>query len=331
MSLYKKTKGVKDIAKLIGIVFIVICLTVVLSTTTNNQSGSVITNETESFSVDLIAAENFGKSVIFSKEIFVEPGKTAMDALKKISDVTYTYGGGYVESINDIKSTYSGGNGEKNDWFYYINGMLSSIGASDYTLHPGDVERWDFHNWDSDRMTTAIIADCPEPFAHGFNGQIRNTTIVYSNEFYYAAVALQQSLEQHGVFSSIAIFNDLSDNDKMNNNLILVNTYDNELIKELNTNARTLGFFIEFEEGKIKTFDETGEEQHVFENGGVVLATQNPWNPKGNWNSENVVWIITGITIEDVTNAADVLINNNEDIKNTASIVVANEKIYKVP
>lgn len=331
MSLYKKTIGRKDIAKIIGIVFIFICLIAVLSITMNNQSGTVVTNKTESFSIDLIATEDFGKSVVLSKELFVESGENAMDALKKIANVTCTHGGGYVESINDIKSTYSDGKGEKNDWFYYINGMLSSIGASGYTLHPGDVERWDFHNWGSDRMTTAIIADYPEPFVHGFNGQIRNTTIVYSNKFYYVAVALQQSLGQYNVSNSITIFNNLSNNDKVNNNLILIDTYDNELVKELNTNARTLGFFIEFEEGKIKTFDETGEEQHVFENGGVVLATQNPWNLRGNWNGENVVWIITGITIEDVTNAADILINNNVEMKNTVSIVVVNEKIYRVP
>lgn len=328
---YKKTTDINNIVKIIGMIFIFVCLIAVLFTTMNNQSGAVITNETGPFSIRLIATQNFGKSTIFSKEIIIEPGETAMDALKKNLDVKCSYTDGYVESINDIKSTYSGANGEKNDWFYYVNGMLSAIGASDYTLNPGDKERWDFHSWDSDRMTTAIIADYPEPFVNGFNGKIRDTVIVYSEEFYNVAVALQQSLEQNGVSSSINLFSNLSNNEKMNNNLILVDMYDNELIKELNTNAQTLGFFIEFDKGQIKTFDETGKEKQVFQNGGAVLATQNPWNPKGNWNGENVVWVITGITIKDVTNAADTLINNNEDIKNAASIVVSNGKIYRVP
>jgi len=329
--LYKNTRNWKTFGKKFVVVCIIIFLAALLIFTNHYQRGLSLENIEGSFPVTIIATENFGKTILFSKELTIEGGDSAMDVLNEVADVTYIHGGGFVESINGAKSQYNNGGGEKKDWLYYINGMLSPVGANMYKMYPGDRERWDFHNWGLDRVTTAIIADYPEPFAHGFNGQIKNTTIVYSNEFYYAAVALQQSLEQYSVSSSIIIFDDLSNNDKTNNNLILIDTYDNELVKELNTNARTLGFFIEFDEGKIKTFDEIGEEQHVFENGGVVLATQNPWNLRGNWNGENVVWIITGITIEDVTNAADVLINNNEDIKNTVSIVVVNEKIYRVP
>ena len=340
MSLYKKTKNTRNTTKKIVMVAMLLFLIGILVIATNPEMGNIFiskndlakTNQTGSFSVKIIVAENFGESTIFSKEIEIKYGESAMDVLNKVSNVTHSYGGGFVESINGIKSTYLEGKEEKKDWFYYINGMLSPVGASQYILQPGDVERWDFHNsWDADRITTAIIGDYPEPFAHGFQGHVRNTTIVYSDEFYDNACELQQSLKQHDIIASINLFEDLSNGEKMNNNLILIDTYDNNLIEELNTNARSLGLFIEFEEGKLTTFTKTGEEDHVFDTGGVIFATKNHWNPKGNWNSENVVWVISGVTNENVTEAVEILVNNYNDIKNYASLVTFDETIYKVP
>ncbi len=330
LSLYKKATNGKYAIKLIASVSIFVCLMAILYVT-NDKSSILINIDEDFFSVKITATKNFGEHIIFSKDVGIKAGETAMDGLEKISEVTHSYGGGFVESINGIKSTYSMGKGEKKDWFYYINGMLSPIGASDYILHPGDVERWDYHYWDSDRINTAVIADYPEPFVHGFHGKVRGTTIVYSDVFYDAAYDLQQSLNTSGVPASLRFLDELSNSEKKNNNLILIGTIDNELILGLNGNTGNLGWFIEFEGGKLVTFNGYGGENYVFNHGGVIIATQNPWNPKGNWNGENVVWVISGITTEDVNEAAEVLIHNHEDIKNCASIVIVDENIYKVP
>ena len=309
---------------------IVIFLITILFVINAYQSSTIVTIEDDFFSVKILATENYGGPTIFSEEVEISRGASAWDVLKKVSDVTNNYGGGFVESINSIKSEYSG-SGKKNDWFYYINGMLSPIGASQYIVHPGDVERWDFHDWSSDRTTTAIIADFPEPFLHGFRGSIPQISIVYSKEFLHEAYMVKNKLEDLDILSSVISFNKLLDEKKENNNLILIGKYDESLIKELYENSKELGFFIEVQDDNIQTFDETGNPENVFDYGGVIIATQNPWNPKGNWNGENVVWVVSGVTSKDVHNAVDLLVNNPDDLKNATSIVIINENIYKVP
>jgi hypothetical protein len=330
LSLYKKPTNRKYVLKIIALASIFVCLTTILYIT-NDKSGIVADIKEEFFSIEIIVTKNYGDSIILSKNVGAERGETAMDGLEKVSDVTHNYGGGFVESINGIKSTYSGGKGEKNDWFYFINGILSPIGASDYILHPGDIERWDFHYWGSNRMTTAIIADYPEPFAHGFHGRVKSTYIVYSDLLYDVAYDLQQSLNTSGVSASLKLFHELSDSQKSNSNLILLDTADNELIRELNNNAENIGWFIEFENEEIITFTEYGKKNLVFDHGSTIIATQNPWNPKGNWNGENVVWVVSGITVEDVKKSVELLVNNPKNIENSVSIVLVDGNIYKVP
>ena len=331
LSLYKHNGNKKTFGKKFGLTFIILFLAMILIVINYRQSDIYSVDVEGSVTVTIIATKNFGKTVLLDKKLTIESGESAMDILNKVATVTTTYGGGYVESINGIKSQYNDGSGEKKDWLYYINGMLASIGANMYKLHPGDIERWDFHDWDSDRMITAIIGDYPEPFLHGYSGRVTATTIVYGEEFYNTAFGLQQSLENQGVSVSIKHFDDLSEDEKRSHNLIFIGTYENKFVAELNVDANNLGWFIEHDEGHIVTFDGTGAKDHTFDHGGVILTTQNTWNPKGNWHCENVIWIITGITTDDVTAAAEFLIENNEDIKHCVSLVVVDGTVYKVP
>jgi len=331
LSLYKKTRNWKTFGKKLAVACIVICLASIIIFVGYQQSSIYSGTVEDSATITISATTNFGKSILFSKELMIEGGESAMDVLNEVADITCIYGGGFVESINGVKSQFAGGEGEKKDWFYYINGMLASVGATQYKLHSGDIEHWDFHDWRLDRMVTAIIGDYPEPFLHGYNGRVAETSIVYADEFYEAATGLQQSLEKQGVSISMKRFEELSEYEKRSHNLILIDTYENELIAELNANADQLGWFIEFDGKYIITLDETGEKDTSFDHGGVILATQNPWNPKGNWHCENVVWVVTGVTHEDVVTASEILITSNEEIKNCTSIILAKRTIYKVP
>ncbi len=340
MSFYKKIGTYKDIAKKIILAAVFIGLIGILFVTANNQSGIVSNSnndisihpvDEQFFTMKITVTENFGNSLVFSKEAEVLKGESAMDALNKVADITCIYGGGFVESINGVKSKNMGGEGEKKGWFYYINGMLSPISAVQYILYPGDVERWDFHDWSSNRMVTAIIGDFPEPFLHGFRGNVRDTVIVYSKKFSDSAYELQQALDDVGVSISVKLFEELSNNEKCGNNLILIGEYDNLLINELNKDFYNLGWFIEFYGNDIKIFTESSKEKQIFDHGGIIIATQNPWNSKGNWNGENVVWVVSGITAEDVDEAVETLVNNPEGIKNSISVVIVDGNIFEVP
>ena len=331
VSLYKNSERKKIHTKMIGIVLLFAILITFFIVLNHNQSSIYSVDIEGTFPVTIIATENFGTSILFDEEIIIESGESAMDVLHKVATVTTTYGGGYVGSINGIKSQYNSENGKKKDWLYYINGMLASVGANQYKPHPGDVIHWDFHDWSSNRAVTAIIGEYPEPFLHGYNGKVKPTSIVYAKEFYDAAYGLQQSLEKQGVTASMKHFEEISEDEKRSHNLIFIDTYENDLIGELNENADQLGWFIEHDKSHIITFDETGAKDHTFDHGGVILTTQNTWNPKGNWHCENVVWVITGITDEDVTTAVELLTTNHMDIKHCVSLIIAKGTVYKVP
>jgi hypothetical protein len=331
VSLYKTSGRKKRYTKMIGIILLFAILIGLFIVLNHNQNTIYSINIEGTFLVTIIATENFGTSILFDEEIIIESGESAMDVLHKVATVTTTYGGGYVGSINGIKSQYTSENGKKKDWLYYINGMLASVGANQYKPHPGDVIHWDFHDWSSDRAVTAIIGDYPEPFLHGYNGKVTLTSIVYAEEFYESAFELQQSLEDYGISISMKHFEELTENEKRSHNLIFIDTYENDLISELNENADQLGWFIEHDKSHIITFDETGTEDRTLDHGGVMLTTQNTWNPKGNWHCENVVWVITGITDEDVTTAVELLITNHEDIKHCVSLIIVKGTVYKVP
>ena len=331
VSLYKTSGRKKRYTKMIGIILLFATLIGLFIVLNHNQNTIYSINIEGTFPVTIIATEDFGSSILFDKELIIESGESAMDVLQKVATVTTTYGGGYVGSINGIKSQYRSENGEKEDWLYFINGMLASVGANMYKPHPGDIIHWDFHDWSSNRAVTAIIGEYPEPFLHGYNGKVKPTSIAYAKEFYDVAFGLQQSLEKQGVTASMKHFEELTDDEKRSHNLIFIDTYENDLIGELNANADQLGWFIERDKSHIITYDETGAKDHTFDHGGVILATQNTWNPKGNWHCENVIWVISGITTDDVTAAAELLIENNEDINHCVSLIVVNGKVYKVP
>jgi hypothetical protein len=57
------------------------------------------------------------------------------------------------------------------DWFYFINGYEADRSASEYRLHSGDVEWWDFRDWSRAMRQQAVVGAFPEPFLHGYAGK----------------------------------------------------------------------------------------------------------------------------------------------------------------
>ena len=94
------------------------------------------------------------------------PGQSAMDALRRVSQVGTSYGGRFVESIDGLSGDRSGGE----DWLYFINGIAPNVGATSITLHPGDTEWWDRRYWSDLVQTPVAIGQWPEPFVNGYGG-----------------------------------------------------------------------------------------------------------------------------------------------------------------
>ena len=107
----------------------------------------------------LVVTQDFGREVVVSKSVELARSLSAMDMLKEVAEVEVGYGGGFVNAIDGISSHYSATCSDKDDWFLYINGISAKTGARDYTIHPDDIERWDFHYWGYRIFVPAIIGD----------------------------------------------------------------------------------------------------------------------------------------------------------------------------
>jgi hypothetical protein len=88
--------------------------------------------------------------------------------LQRSFDVQTRFGGNFVQEIDGV----SGGreDGQRVDWFYYVNGIESSQGAGERKLHDGDRVWWDHHDWESAMRVPAVVGAFPEPFKSGQDG-----------------------------------------------------------------------------------------------------------------------------------------------------------------
>ena len=84
----------------------------------------------------------------------VNESDTVMRVLERDAEITTRYGGGFVQSIDGLEGDYGGG--RSFDWFFYVNGVESTVGAADVQLQGGEAVWWDYHDWSA---STSIPAD----------------------------------------------------------------------------------------------------------------------------------------------------------------------------
>ncbi len=289
----------------------------------------------QSPSARVVVTRDFGKQLMLSELVTVDENTSAMDALMEVAEVETAYGGGFVSAINGISSQYEGAHQEKKDWFFYVNGISSNVGALDYTLCPGDTEHWDFRNWGFHQFVPALIGDFPEPFLNGCRGVVYPALVVYQAGWREPAEQIAVRLDQLGVADvSVRSAGELTDSEKEISNLILVGTADFSLIDEINYPWSRLGFYCHFQDGSLEVFSGQGELAAEYGSGdaaGVVQATQNVWNPKGVGAGENVVWMVSGTDEAGVEAAVNTLVGYPADFEYAFSVVIVDGEIVKVP
>ena len=109
------------------------------------------------------------------KVTHVPAGLTAMQALERVAKVSTRYGGRYVEAIDGVRGSLAG----QHDWFYFVNGYEADRSAAEYRLHAGDVEWWDFRDWEHAMQVPVVVGAFPEPFLHGWDGHKRPAVVEY--------------------------------------------------------------------------------------------------------------------------------------------------------
>lgn len=89
---------------------------------------------------------------------------TVMRVLDSAADITTRYGGGFVQSIDGIEGSAEVG-GRTFDWFFYVDGIESPVGATDVPVEPGHRVWWDYRDWTAAMRVPAVVGSYPRPLA----------------------------------------------------------------------------------------------------------------------------------------------------------------------
>ncbi len=124
----------------------------------------------EDASVELRVTESFGdQPVADGRQRSLRRDDTVMRLLQRKADIGSRYGGTFVQSIEGRAGGRQGS--RPVDWFYYVNGIESDVGAAEFKLSAGDRVWWDLHDWGAAMRIPAVVGSFPEPFLSGSRGK----------------------------------------------------------------------------------------------------------------------------------------------------------------
>jgi Domain of unknown function (DUF4430) len=100
---------------------------------------------------------------------------TVMRVLERNAGIATRYGGGFVQAIDGLEADERFG--RSFDWFFYVNGVESTVGAADYQLHGGEAIWWDYRDWSAAMRVPAVVGSWPQPFLGGYDGERRPVAV----------------------------------------------------------------------------------------------------------------------------------------------------------
>jgi hypothetical protein len=122
--------------------------------------------------VELTVTRDYGTVPMLHRQLGdVTEADTVMRVLERSAEITTTYGGDFVQSIDGVESRVSGGH--YFDWIFYLNGVESNVGAGAYDVHGGDSVWWDYRDWSAALHVPVVVGSWPEPLVHGYSGKRR--------------------------------------------------------------------------------------------------------------------------------------------------------------
>ncbi|HEX6688466.1 MAG TPA: DUF4430 domain-containing protein [Solirubrobacterales bacterium] len=223
---------------------------------------------------------------------------TVMRVLDRNAAISTRYGGGFVRSIDGLSEATH--DGRRYDWFYYVNGVESPVGAADLSLQGGEAIWWDYRNWSAASRVPAVVGSWPHPMIGGYEGEVHPVTLE-CREAVAACTAVRGRLEAAGIA--------LAPRGKDGAIRVLVGSWarlrEDPAVAQLEEGPGVSGVFADFVPRPrggylLAGLDEDGRSARDFGPGaGLVAATRLYDAPP--------VWIVSGTTARAVTAAAGLL------------------------
>jgi hypothetical protein len=127
--------------------------------------------------VSLTVTRDYGaEAVLEPVSDEVTEADTVMRVLERDADIETRYGGGFVQAIEGLEAEEEAGEGPS-DWFFYVNGVESTVGAADYSLHGGEAIWWDYRDWSAAMRVPAVVGSWPRPLTGGYDGRLHPVSL----------------------------------------------------------------------------------------------------------------------------------------------------------
>jgi hypothetical protein len=247
--------------------------------------------------VELTVTREFGAVPVLQRSVAADESDTVMRVLEGSAEISTRYGGGYVQSIEGVEEAERGG--DPHDWFFYVDGVESPIGAADYALAGGERIWWDYRDWSATNHVPAVVGSWPAPFVDGYEGH-EHPVVVECEGGDSACGRVRGALAGAGV--------DLVDGSPRSAIRVLVGPWarlrDDPAAALIEQGPAESGVYAEFERGgggyRLIGLDQDGDPARAFTpDAGLVAATRRYEAPP--------VWFVTGATAAAVRVAAGLL------------------------
>ncbi len=269
---------------------------------------------------ELTVTRDYGTVPVLHRQLGdLTESDTVMRALERNAEITTRYGGGFVQSIEGLEAEESADGSL--DWFFFVNGVESTIGAADYSLHGGESIWWDYRDWEAAMRVPAVVGSWPQPFLGGYDGK-RRAVAVECLGGGGACDEVEERLAGAGV--------DVSPRPSSGAIRILVGPWSrlrsDPAAAQVERGPQVSGVFAEFHrEGngyRLSGIDESGDAgADLGPDGGLVAATRRYEEPP--------VWMVTGVSGAGVRAAASLL--DAADLRDHYAVAVDGGKETSLP
>ena len=143
----------------------------------------------------LVISRDYGARVLKDILVPARAGMTVMRLLAEHCQVDTKYGGGFIQSVDGLESSFGASSTTSADWFYWVDGVMGTVGAGDAALHGGQTAWLDYHRWDGAIYIPGALAAFPAPF----KSQALSLVVQASSGETDMSVAVQAWAQRRGI------------------------------------------------------------------------------------------------------------------------------------
>lgn len=262
--------------------------------------------------VRLTVTREFGAVPVLDRSPAAKESDTVMRLLEGEADIETRYGGGYVHAIDGTAEEQR--SGDPYDWFFYVDGVESQIGAAEYELDGGERVWWDYRNWSATNHVPAVVGSWPAPFAG-------EPVSVECEGARLSCDEVREALEREGV--------EVASGEPEKATRVLVGPWDrlrdDPTARLIENGPAESGVYADFSgEGRLELIglDEDGEPVRSFSPGTGLIAATSRYGGLP-------VWVVTGATAAAVRGAAEAL--DTEHLRDHYAVAIEDGKSTPLP